>query len=198
MPPLALKLMREILLSLQHLFLRREVSEWPVALATLIVLLMTVESIQYHSAKLPYHHASASASASSSSSTSVSTSPTPHAHPPSHHPHHQQQPHDFPADDDAVRQILEFYAACFSGCHTRLRPDWRGDVEASVEAKRAGGIPAEDKFVEEIRGAVRSATPGYLMEKARAEREGEDMGFFFDRLVARLLVMGVGAGVRGE
>ena len=167
MPPLALKLMREILVSLERLFLRQLVSEWPVALAILIVLLMTIESIQYHSAKLPYHQTSAPASQQD-----------------------QDQNRDFTADDDGVRQILEFYAACFGGCHARLRPDWQGDVDSTVNAKK-GGVPA-DKFVEEIRGAVRRAPPGYLAEKAEAEREGGDMGFFFDRLVAKLLIVGRG------
>lgn len=190
MPALALKLMREILLSLEQLLLHREPHEWPVALATLIVLLVTIESIQYHAAKLPYHHT--------------------YAHEHEHTAHSSQsqsqskQDRDFRADEDGVRQLLEFYAACFAGCHARLSPDWRGDPDSNHQAglrpsatstsKQTTQLP-EDKFIENVREAVRKATPEYLEARAGAQREGGDMGFFFDRLAARLLVLRVGAGV---
>ena len=160
LPSLALKLMREVLSSLEHILLRREIHEWPVAVATLIVVLMTIESIQYHAAKLPYHHCHDSPMARS----------------------HSKQERDFTADDDGVRQLLEFYSACFSGCHARLSPDWKGDPEA-------GSLPPEDKFIESVREAVRSASPEYLAGKAAEERTDEDMSYFFDRLVARFLVL---------
>lgn len=169
MPKLALKLMREILVSLEQLFLRREIHEWPVAVATLIVLVMTVESIQYHASKLPYHHSHDSPMVRSQS----------------------KQERDFAADDEGVRQLLEFYFTCFSGCHARLSPDWRGDLEAGSlpSHSKSTSIPPEDKFVENIREAVRQATPEYLEAKATEGRVGDDMGYFFDRLVARLLML---------
>lgn len=184
MPTLALKLMREILLSLEHLLLRRAIPEWPVALATLIVLLMTLESIQYHSAKLPYHHHQFS---SPSSSPADDTDAAPASLAPEH---------ALAADDDGVRQLLEFYGACFPGCHARVHPAWKGDPEEGVKVvgEKRVGMASEDRFVENIRGAVREASRGYLEGKAGGEREGEGegegMGFYFDRLVARLLVWG--------
>lgn len=172
MPSLALKLMREILLSLEQLLLNRAPHEWPLAVATLTTLLMTVESIQYHAAKLPYHSA--------------------HSAPA---PEQSTRDHDFRGDEDAVRQLQEFYARCFAGCHARLRPGWRGDVEPGLrpDAKKME-LPPEDKFVENMREAARRAGAGYLRGKADGEREGGDMGWFFDRLVAGLLVLRVGAG----
>jgi hypothetical protein len=54
---------------------------------------------------------------------------------------------------------------------------------------RAGS--PEDVFVESVREGVRSACcDGYLEQKAGGKREGDDIGFFFDRLVARLLLLG--------
>ncbi|KAF1974093.1 hypothetical protein BU23DRAFT_123272 [Bimuria novae-zelandiae CBS 107.79] len=171
MPGLALKLMREALVSLEQLFLRRALDEWPVALAAFLVLLMSVESIQYHAAKLPYHHAHDTPLAAQSQSQSSQ----------------RERERDFAADDEGVRQLLEFYQACFGACHARLGPNWQGDVD--VGARQGSVKSAEDKFVESVREAVRGAGVGYLEAKAREAQEEGDMGFFFDRLVARLLVL---------
>jgi hypothetical protein len=156
MPALALALMKELLSSLEVLFVKRDSREWPVSLATLLVVLMTVESIQYHAAKIPYHD---------SYGTSVS---------------HTKQENDNIMDDEGVKSLLNFYSACFPGCHARLSADWHGEGEF--------GITPEDKFVQSVRDAIKTATP-YLESKATAERIGDDMGFFFDRLAARLLVL---------
>ncbi|KAL5384819.1 hypothetical protein PMIN02_009123 [Paraphaeosphaeria minitans] len=186
MPRLALRLMREVLLGLEQLLLGRAEREWPLAVATLATLCMTVESVQYHAAKLPYHQAHAQAHDSSSSSAAAAAAA---AAPPD-----GASEHDFQGDEDAVRQLREFYRRCFAGCHARLSPDWRGDLEAGPrrDAKKME-LPPEDRFVENMRAAVRSAGPGYLAATAGAERRGEeDMGWFFDRLVAGLLVLRVG------
>ncbi|KAL5391417.1 hypothetical protein DPSP01_001286 [Paraphaeosphaeria sporulosa] len=169
LPSLALKLMREVLLSLEQLLLGRAEKEWPLAVATLVTLCMTVESVQYHAAKLPYHN----------------------AHDPATPPESVRQ-HDFQGDEDAVRQLREFYGRCFAGCHARLSPEWRGDVEAGLrpDAKKME-LPPEDKFIENMREAVRGAGPAYLAAKAGAERHGDDMGWFFDRVVAGLLMLKV-------
>lgn len=169
MPSLALKLMREILLSLEQLFLRREDQEWPIAVATLLVILMTVESIQYHAAKLPYHHAQDMTKA----------------------PSQPRRDHDFQGDDYGVQQLLDFYSACYAGCHARLHPDWQGDGSILPQAanSKAERIAPEDKFIESIRNAIREATPAYLSAKATADRIEGDMSYYFDRLAARLLVL---------
>ncbi|KAF2112457.1 hypothetical protein BDV96DRAFT_580767 [Lophiotrema nucula] len=180
MPSLALSLMKDVLSSLEQLFLNRECHEWPLALAVSIVVLLTIESVHYHAAKLPYH-------------ASFDT-----------HKRTRSDEELCRSDNTGVTTLLRFYAACFSGCHARLKPDWEGEVaQTSIydttstsfgtgTIDPATGLKAEDKFVESVREAVRKASPGgYLVRKASGEREGESMEWFFDRLVARLLVLKV-------
>ena len=50
-PVLAQELMRDVLAHLERLAFSRQCSQWPVVVSSLAVLLMTVESIQYHAAK---------------------------------------------------------------------------------------------------------------------------------------------------
>lgn len=162
MPTLALCLTKEILLSLEQLLLNHEAHQWPVALATLIVVLITIESIQYHSAKLPYHHTYDSIASRSRLET------------------------ESRADDEAgVKTLLAFYTACFSTCHARLHDKCDvGSMNNNNNAK------PEEKFVANIREAVqRASVGGYLAHKAGAQRVGDDMAYFFDRLAARLLVL---------
>lgn len=161
MPDLTSKLMREVLSVLERILFSRNGEHWPVALATLIVVLMTVESIHYHAAKLPYHDAYSPARPESTGDS-------------------------FEADDSAVDTILASYKACFFACHTRLQPDWKGDLNL-VAGKRS---PADD-FIKSVREAIgKDGVEGYLAGKVQEKRLGdEDMGFFFDRLVARLLLL---------
>jgi hypothetical protein len=160
MPGLALDLMREVLSSLEQLLLNRDCEDWPVALAVLITVLMTIESIHYHAAKLPYHN-------------SFDT------------PKSSILVHDHNVDDDGVTTLLAFYTACFSGCHARLRPDWEGEATQHQQSSRP-----EDVFVENVRRSIKKASgAGYLSRKATEQRLGDDMEYFFDRLVARLLLL---------
>jgi hypothetical protein len=160
MPDLALGLMKEVLSSLEQLLLNRDCEEWPMALAVTITLLMTIESINYHGAKLPYHDYFDPPQASEGNDC--------------------QGP-----DEDSVNTLLAFYTACFSGCHARLRPDWEGEAASSQ-----GMSSPEDIFIQNVRGSIRRASgDGYLSRKAtETTRQGDDMEYFFDRLVARLLL----------
>jgi hypothetical protein len=94
--------------------------------------------------------------------------------------------------------MLNFYSACFSGCHARLSPEWEGEgttapvlgTGMSMSMPNASSKSSEDKFIDNVREAMKRASPeAYLAQKASAKRVGEDMAFFFDRLVARLLVL---------
>jgi len=159
MPGLAYSLMREVLSSLEQLLLNRDSDDWPIALAIMITLLMTIESIHYHAAKLPYHN----------SFDKPKTADADERH---------------GADEESVRALLAFYAACFSGCHARLKPEWEGEATSS-----RGNLSPEDTFVESVRDSIKKASGnGYLSRKATETREDDDMGYFFDRLVARLLL----------
>lgn len=161
MPLLAEKLMKEVLSALERIFLSRNGDHWPLALATLIVVLMTVESIHYHAAKLPYHDAYDG----NRPATPVES---------------------FNTGDNAVDTILATYKECFSACHTRLHPNWEGDSN-TLDGRGA----QTDQFVKSVREAI--AKPGvesYLQGKTDEKMvDDEDMGFFFDRLVAKLLLL---------
>ncbi|KAJ4380045.1 hypothetical protein N0V86_004352 [Didymella sp. IMI 355093] len=165
MPELAQELMRGVLSSLELLLLGRNEEDWPVTLAILMVVLMTVESIHYHSAKRPYHEAIDTAHTAITSDL-------------------------VEIDNQSVDKLLTFYNACFYACHTRLRPNWEGELD-----KGAGRASASDTFIKNMREAISNASPsGYLVRKAHQARcDDEDMGFYFDRLVARLLLLEVQA-----
>jgi hypothetical protein len=159
MPGLAYTLMREVLSSLEQLLLNRDSEDWPMALSVMIILLMTIESIHYHAAKLPYHN-------------SFDKPRTPDGD------------DRRGADEESVKALLTFYSTCFSGCHARLKPDWEGDATSSQ-----GNLSPENTFVESVRESIKNASAdGYLSRKATEPRQGDDMGYFFDRLVARLLL----------
>ncbi|KAH8723309.1 hypothetical protein GQ44DRAFT_317133 [Phaeosphaeriaceae sp. PMI808] len=164
MPGLALSLMKEVLSSLELLLLNRECDDWPMALAVLITVLMTVESIHYHAAKLPYHN--------SFDSPEFSTSDENHG-----------------IDEEGVNTLLAFYSSCFAGCHARLRPDWEGETKAMSPTQR-NSLSPDNLFIESVRGSIKRASDGGIIScKATEKRKGDDMEFFFDRLVARLLLM---------
>jgi hypothetical protein len=162
MPGLALSYMKEVLSSLEPLLLNKDSDEWPIALATLITVLMTIESVQYHAAKRPYHQLYDAARSSG-------TGEAPRV------------------DDQGVKDLLSFYGACFSGCHARLRPEWEGE---SLQSSSRHAVIPEDTFIDGLRKGIKEANgAGYLVKKANEKRQGDDMGYFFDRLVARLLLM---------
>ncbi|USP79896.1 hypothetical protein yc1106_07170 [Curvularia clavata] len=159
MPGLAHSLMKNVLSSLEQFLLNKDCDEWPIALAVLITVLMTVESVHYHAAKLPYHNLYGTNSASSSAEE------------------------DLAFNEQGVAELLDFYKACFSGCHARLRLDWEGETSQSQTAS----TPA-DRFVQGVQTAIKQANnDGYLVKKSKETRQDDDMSYFFDRLVARLL-----------
>jgi hypothetical protein len=159
MHDLALSLMKEVLSSLEQLLLNRDCEDWPMALAVIITVLMTIESIHYHAAKVPYHDSLDGLQ-----------------------PATLEQGADI--NKEGVKTLLAFYTACFAGCHARLRPDWEGEPSSSTS-----GSSPEDAFVQSVRkGIAKASADKYLPRKATQTRQGGDMEFFFDRLVARLLL----------
>jgi len=182
MPRLAMALMQDVLSQVEKLCLGRKCAEWGVVLAVFCCLLMTVESIQYHAAKMPYHAAYDSNFSTIPSSSFLSSS----------YEGEGEEEGEYVGmkgregrelDETGCVTLRAFYKQCFGQCHVRLQEDW-------IEDKRIDS--AEDKFIEEVREAMKKARrSGYLGEKARAgvEADTQDMGWFFDRLVARLLVL---------
>lgn len=162
MPGLALAYLKQVLTSLERLLLNRDSEDWPITLALLLTVLMTVESVHYHAAKTPYHH-------------SFDTTPV------------SNMEEDLRLSDDLVSTLLDYYKACFIGCHSRLRPDWEGEPVSAHQV----GASSSDVFIEGLRTAMKNASSagGYLSRKAVERREGDDMGHFFDRLVGSLLLL---------
>ncbi|KAH4818991.1 hypothetical protein HBH61_037760 [Parastagonospora nodorum] len=159
MPELAFNMMKEVLSSLEQLLLNRDCEDWPMTLAVITTILMTIESIHYHAAKLPYH--------------SSLDGPRP-----------LTLDEGAGINEEGVKTLLAFYTACFAGCHARLRPDWEGESITSQSASSP-----DDVFVQSVRKSIgRASVDGYLSRKATQARQGDDMEFFFDRLVARLLL----------
>jgi hypothetical protein len=184
MPGLAQSLMKDVLSALEQLMLNRDCNEWPIALAVLIVVLMTIESIHYHAAKLPYHHSFDVTNSNTQDERNIAAV------------------EDRKVDEQGIKTLFAFYSACFAGCHVRLSPEWQGEpsslspVSPSSLSPTAAYLPpaglgkAEEHFIESIREAIKKANHGaYLNRKATADREGEDMDFFFDRHVAKLLIL---------
>jgi hypothetical protein len=155
---LALQLMTDVLASLEIILLNRENDDWPIVLATLLVVLMAVESIQYHSARRPYHE----------SYDLAVTRPTT----------------AIIDVESGVKSLFAFYFACYPGCHERLRPNW-----LEIAPDQAPRLTPETTFIESLRDAIWDPiSVGYLNKKAVEQHwDGEDMNFFFDRLIARLL-----------
>lgn len=159
-PNLARNLMKDILTQLERLSLSRDCKNFEIILSTTALLLMTVESVQYHAAKEPYH--------------ASLTRP--------------MHPMDFsgrtvpPLDDGAAEKLLHFYRICYSGCHERLQCDPTYDWDLSDNKS-----PPE-RFLDNLRKALGEARP-YLVKRSHVqlERDG-DMSCFFDRLLARLFL----------
>jgi hypothetical protein len=154
---LGAQLMKEIPSTLELLLLGGNPDHWPAALPTLLVVLMVVESIQYHAAKWPYHE---------------SLDP----------PMLQELCRRIKRmDSKALRILAEFYVACFGARHILLHmSDQVPDMTLS----------SGRTFIGRIRSGVQQAAgAGYLSEKASERNwDGENMHFFFDRLVARFLL----------
>ena len=161
---LALKYMRSVLAQLQTLSLSTDCKNFPIIVATFAVFWMTVESIQYHAARVPYH-----------------------AHYDMHGDGHSSRPvpPPVPSDTHELEQLLQFYHACMGGCHAKLYSDV---ASFGSFAKLSGGSPefakASKVFLTSLHGALINAK-GYLDQKTKAQPTESDMNCFFDRRLAR-------------
>jgi hypothetical protein len=151
-------LMKDVLSSLEKLLIKRDYNDWPTVLATLLIVFMAIESVQYHAAKLPCYIETVTRRNFKDSSENI---------------------------DEGAKKLLAFYTACYPCCHAKLDPDWKDDSGLGWES-----TTAESTFIESIRDATKSAyAQGYLTTKSAEQQwDGEDMAFFFDRRVARLLL----------
>ena len=158
------RLMRTVLTELEILSPSKDVMQFPMLVSTFSVLLMAMESLQYHFCKIPYH---------------------------TYHDNGGQmqdqnrEPITRSLDDlHGADILLRFYKA--TNCHAQI-----GQIGAeslifpsaiSVETDPTG-------FLRDIKASVLQAKP-YLQErlKRQAARKA-DMSNIFDRLLAKLYLM---------
>lgn len=99
-PILARKLAKSVLERLYRVTLSQDCRWWPVVLSTFGVLLMVIETMQYHTAKVGFH---------ADHDGNVQNSPA------FAYPHSCR-----PLDEEAVKRLLHLYRHCYGGCHSRL------------------------------------------------------------------------------
>jgi len=138
---------------------------------------MAVESIQYHAAKVAYH-------AHYGNGAAVVDQRDEHV---------ERQA----ANERAVEALLSFYRACYAGCHVQLQTD-----EERCDDGFAAPPPPPSPFVsfgqqQDPTGFVANLKTAVLGAKTYLEGKSRltmisgsgDLGCFFDRLLARLLLL---------
>lgn len=190
MPTLALRLMRDVLSRLERMALGRQCAQYPVVLATFGVLLMTVESVQYHAAKRAYHapydvdQSGGGGGGGGGGCESVE----------------RDSSEGRKLDEQGVEELLNFYRVCYGSCHSRFRSEDE-EVTCLVDdlgavglgAAEQGGASAEagTRFLISLKEKIRK-TRQYLLEKKQKKMDGaagEELNGFFDRLLARLFLL---------
>jgi hypothetical protein len=147
--------MKEVLTSLELHCLDKSCAHFPLVICTFAVLFMSVESIHYHAARDSYHANHNATHRDYSSALAIAT------------------PEAF-EKSTGVKELLSFYRACFSKCHSERLS---GTAETS-------SVPV----VESLRSAVESART-YLEQRSRDSVAIEgNITIFFDRLLARLFL----------
>ncbi|KAE9969156.1 hypothetical protein BLS_005495 [Venturia inaequalis] len=166
---IASKLLKEVLTSLELHCLDKNYAHFPVVICTFAILFMSVESIHYHAARDPYHadhsyHSDHTAmnddhTATQNGNPSTIIPATPEAF----------------EKSTGVIELLSFYRACFSKCHS----------ERFSTSAETSSVPV----VESLREAVRNAKT-YLEHRGSdcVDTEG-DITIFFDRLLAKLFLL---------
>jgi len=153
--------MQEVLSKLEAECLNKNCRRFPLIVSTFMVLFMAVESIQYHTHKDAFHYA-----------------------------FDEEETSQGPSKDevDGMVDLLEFYKNCFAGCHRdRLlsATDTRFWGESTGSAMKAGELA-----LSKLRSGIQVAK-GYLIDRSKESltTRGGDITVFFDRLVARLLLL---------
>jgi hypothetical protein len=161
---LASEYMKEVLSKLEIECLNKNCSKFPLIICTFMVLMMSIESIQHKTHKDTFHSAQDGVLASNGSTGD---------------------------DIDGMVDLLEFYKNCFAGCH-RDRLLSGADIERYWTNPRSAGpsFIAGQQVLAELRNGIQQAR-FYLTERSKESlnTSGGDITVFFDRLVARLLLL---------
>jgi hypothetical protein len=161
---LAHKLMREILTQLEILSPSKDIFKFPIIVSTFSVLLMAMESLQYHFAKIPFH-------ASHDNPSKLQRS--------------EKEPTIRNLDElDGADVLLRFYKA--TKCHEEL-----GTICSPSSFPSYVINPGVDTigFLDNLKSMTTGIKP-YLTDLADSKTVARnDLSRFFDRLLARMYLL---------
>jgi hypothetical protein len=160
--------------SLEEILLGRKEKAWPIALFAMFVVLMVLQTLGYHAAKRPYHHAG--------------------------HDDEHSQDYRNEMDEHTAEASISNYASCSFDYHTGHRLDNVLVIAADPIREQQGagggdtgqnGAQAWDLSICNARKAIQQTNDDDYLERKAQERlrKEDDMAFFFGRFIARLLVV---------
>jgi hypothetical protein len=158
------KLMREILTELEILSPSKDIFKYPVIVGTFSVLLMAMESLQYHFAKIPFHAS--------------------HDNPSKLQPSDKEPTIRNLDEFDGADVLLRFYKA--TRCHAEL-----GTISSRSPFPTYVTNPGVDTigFLDNLKKMTIEIRP-YLQDLAQSKTVARnDLSRFFDRLLARMYLL---------
>lgn len=159
LPKLARRYLNELLERLELICLSKECDQWPVVLATLAVLLMALESIQYQSARVALHAV-----------LDDNNSPK------------ETWMLEKSLCQQGIDALIIFYRNCFPSCHRRL-------LTYGEDERSRGGNLAQGMFIQSLRESIRNSRPYIEERKYPVYNPNiDDFTNYFDRLLANFLI----------
>jgi len=190
MPALAERLMKDCLGRLEAMSLSRQCSVWPVIFATFAVLLMAVETVQYHGAKEGYHamYDNHDNGYGGGYGRQTASAPVP-----------IMRPGRSVADDvvggtgdEEVDALLSFYKTCYSGCHSKLQDGEEPRCKSMLRGRSDSMMGLDDgsaRFVEKVKSAMKESEEYLRRRSVEGRAKSGDMSSYFDRLLPKLLLL---------
>jgi hypothetical protein len=160
---LASEYMKDVLSKLEIECLSKNCSQFALIVSAFAVVCMSIESVQHKTQKQAFHFIQDGA-----------FPPTQSANP--------------EEDIDGIVDLLEFYKNCFGGCH-KDRLLSAVDMRRSLTSRGASSsFRAGEQLIARLRDGIHRVRP-YLIERSKDSLTTSDVTVFFDRLVARLLLL---------
>ena len=202
MPRLARIMLREILKGLFKISFSRRCEQHPIVVAVFAAVMMIVEGIMHHAARLPYHF-EADSSSGNGDGNGNGNAHTSDLHAAAHDPSASPPPHvaaaapaSLQSGEESAAILLGLYRNCFENCHALLLRCADRRQLVTLQKRGAGDVPV--RIVHAMGAAVHRAA-AYLEGRSRAGLEEglRAVSSIFDRLVGRLLLLNVGEGGGG-
>jgi hypothetical protein len=160
---LASDYMKEVLSKLEIACLTKDCSQFALIVSTFALVCMSIESVQHKTQKQPFHFVQDGAFSPEESA-------------------------NLEDEVDGIVDLLSFYNNCFGGCH-RDRLLSVVDMRGGFSSKGAGSsFRAGEQLIAKLREGIQKARP-YLVDRSKDALTTSDVTVFFDRLVARLLLL---------